>query len=119
MIDAELENISLRNMIRAIFPLSLRMDTPADKIETFIQSISSILDLNPHIEENPSHLVRLSKITESSIELEVLFFVKTTDADFFVKVKEEILFKILRLAQSNEIRFDSKLMEVVGNKPNN
>lgn len=113
MIDAELENISLRNMIRALFPLTLRLDTPVEKIETFILSITDILELHPNIEENPTPIVRLAKISETGVELEVLFFVKTTDADFYVKVKEEILFKILRLAQNNELRFDSKLIEVI------
>jgi len=108
MIDSELENISLRNMIRSTFPLIIRIDTPAEKIEKFIFSISEILTAHEHIEESPEPVVRLSKITDAGIEIESLFFVKTTDMDFFIKVREEILLKILRLAQSTDLNFESK-----------
>jgi MscS family membrane protein len=112
MMDTELENVSLRSMIRAVFPLLLRFDTPVDKMELFIQKTKDLLNLHEHIEVDPAPLVRLARIGESGIELEVLFFVRTTDADFYVKVKEEILLKILRLAQELTIRFDAKAFEL-------
>ncbi|CAN5472092.1 mechanosensitive ion channel family protein [soil metagenome] len=112
MIDAELENLSMRNMIRALFPLSLRFDTPPDKIESLIAAITELLNQHETVAELPSPFVRFEKITETGIELNVFFFVMTTDADVFVKIREEILFKILRLAQQAEVRFDAKGLEV-------
>lgn len=111
MTDAALENISMRKMIRASFPLTLRFETPQEKIEKFTHEILLVLQHHNNILGHPDPLVRFEKISDSGLELSVLFFVDTTDFEFFTKVREEILLKILSLAQQSEIRLDSKTPE--------
>jgi MscS family membrane protein len=113
MIDAELENISMRNMIRALFPLSLRMDTSTKLIEEFISKALKSIESNPSIHSDPAPFIRLEKITDTGIELQVLFFVETIDADKYQTVKQEILFSFLNIGQELGIRFDAKATEVV------
>lgn len=111
MTDAELENISLRNMIRALFPLLIRMETPIEKIEQFRDEIKYLLLQHPDVVQDPVPMVRVDKITESGIELQFLFFINTIDPDVFNAKREEILLEVLRKARILDIRFDTKTQE--------
>ncbi|MBL7922772.1 MAG: mechanosensitive ion channel family protein [Bacteroidia bacterium] len=113
MIDAELENVSMRNMIRALFPITLRFETPIAKIERFKAEIMQYLRQHPDVAGDPAPAVRMDKITETGIELQFFFFINTTDMDIFASKREEILFKILRIAQESDLRFDTRMQELV------
>ncbi len=115
MTDAALENISLRKMIRGAFSLSLRFETPNEKIEDFSKKILHLLSTNTAILGLPTPLVRLEKITETGLELSVQFYVNTIEFDEFTKVRQEVLFAILNLAQEAEIRLDTKTPEFIVN----
>lgn len=110
MIDAELENISVRHMIRGLFPLALRFDTPPAQLEKFIEGIRTILKEDDLINDN--YHVKLDKVTESGITLQIFFFVKTMDNNVYLDVKEKLLFKVLYLAQELDVKFDSKAVEI-------
>lgn len=113
MIDAELENISMRNMIRAQFPLTLRFETPLTEIENFRKSILEAVMAHPDIVRDPAPMIKLEKVTESGIELSFLFFVHTVNIDYFTTVKEDILLKLLDYAQKHDLRFDTKTPDLV------
>jgi len=111
MIDAELENISLRNMIRAVFPLLVRLETPVEKIEQLRDELKQFLSQHPQVIQDPVPTVKIDKITDAGVELQLLFFVDTVDVDFYTSQKEEILLEILRKARSLDVRFDTKTQE--------
>ncbi len=117
MTDAELENISLRNMIRALFPLQVRMETPIEKIEQFRDEVKYLLLQHPDVVQDPAPTVRIDRITDAGIELQFLFFINTIDADVFSTKREEILLEILRKARVLDIRFDTKTQEFTVNRP--
>ncbi len=111
MIDADLENISMRSMIRALFPLVLRFETPVDQIEKFREEALNHLKQKQDVIQDPPPSIRLDRITESGVELQFLFFINTTDADVFAIRREEVYFEILKIAHKLEIRFDTKIQE--------
>jgi MscS family membrane protein len=115
MTDAALENISLRKMIRGAFTLTLRLDTPKEKIEHFSKKLLHSLSINNAILGSPVPLVRLEKISETGLELSVQFYVDTVEFDEFTKVRQEVLFTILNLAQEAAIRLDTKTPEFIVN----
>lgn len=117
MIDAELENISRRTMIRALFPLTIRFDTPVDKIEKFKSDILELLKSHTDVITDPAPLIRVDKITDLGIELQFLFFINTIDMDYFTQCREEILMEILRSAQKADLRFDARSQEIILQKP--
>lgn len=108
MMDAELENISLRNMIRAMFPLLIRLETPVEKMELFRDEIRNFLLEHPDVVKNPVPSVKVDRITDAGIELQVLFFVNTLEVEVYAQKKEDILLEILRKARLLDIRFDTK-----------
>lgn len=113
MIDAELENISMRNMIRALFPITLRFETPVNEIEAFRTEILQMVNAHPDVVKEPAPMIKIEKVTETGIEMSFLFFVNTVSVDYFITVKEEILLKLVGYAQSHHLRFDTKTPEVV------
>lgn len=113
MIDADLENISLRTMIRALFTLTLRYETPVEKIEAFKIEILNFLHSDSQVVQEPPPSVRVDKITDTGIEVQFFFFINTTDVDAFAVKREFILFEILKVARKMEIRFDAKLQDLM------
>lgn len=113
MIDAELENVSMRRMIRALFPVYMKMDTAPEKIERFIEEGTNLLNDHNDIKDDPAPYIRFDKITDTGIEIQVLFFVETIDADYYQQVRQEILFGLLKIANKNQIRLDVKSGDVV------
>jgi hypothetical protein len=57
--------------------------------------------------------VLFRSITESGIELQFFFFLRTTDMDVFAQQRDQILMSLLKLAQDLDIRFDTKTQEFV------
>lgn len=113
MIDAELENVSMRRMIRALFPVYMKMDTAPEKIERFIEEGTNLLKDHNDIKEDPAPYIRFDRITDTGIEMQVLFFVETIDADYFQQVRQEILFGLLKTANKLQIRLDVKSGDIV------
>jgi len=113
MIDAELENVSMRRMIRALFPVYMKMDTAPEKIERFMEEGMQLIKSHNDIKDDPSSYIRFDKITDTGIEVQVLFFVDTMDADYYQQVRQEILFGLLKIANKNQIRLDVKSGDVV------
>lgn len=111
MIDTDVENISMRNMIKAMFNLTVRFDTPLNKIELFKAEIIQVLKLKEMVCKDPAPTIRLDKISENGIELQFLYFINTTDVNVFTEEREMIFLEILKFAQSKDIRFDTKTPE--------
>ena len=109
MIDADLENISLRDMIRASFYLTLKSHTTRAQIEDFIKEGTAIFKQHPEIAHDPEPFIRLDKITDIGFDLQVQFFIKTTDADYFQLQRQDILLSIIDLAHQKDIRFDARV----------
>jgi len=109
MIDADLENISLRDMIRASFHLTLKMHTTRAQIENFMKEGTSILKQHKEVAHDPEPFIRLDKITDIGFDLQVQFFINTTDADFFQIHRQDILLSLIELAHQKDIRFDARV----------
>jgi MscS family membrane protein len=109
MIDADLENISLRDMIRGSFYLTLKSHTTRAQIEDFIKEGTALFKQHPEIAHDPEPFIRLDKITDIGFDLQVQFFIKTTDADYFQLQRQDILLSIIDLAHQKDIRFDARV----------
>ncbi|MBL7916143.1 MAG: mechanosensitive ion channel family protein [Bacteroidia bacterium] len=99
MVDAELENITQRTMWRSRTVVSLICSTPQDSVQKIISQIKEFLDHHPKIREGST--VNFDIIGQSSLDVLTVYFVRTTDADEFAEVKEEINFRIMEIVRSN------------------
>jgi MscS family membrane protein len=103
MVDAELDNLSMRTKQRVRFDLSLSYSTSAEQLKIIISDIRSLISSNTLCTDEP--IVSLSAFAKSAFEIMVLYYVDTPDFNQFVKTKEEINFLILDTVKRNNATF--------------
>lgn len=99
MVDAELDNISLRTFTRARFIIGILYNTPGEKVKNIVSDIQKIIDENPYT--NQDGTVRFFEFGESSLNILVQYFVDTVDWKFYMKVREEINYEIAGIVKKH------------------
>ncbi len=110
MTEAELDNLSEKAMTRAVFPLGIHYTTPLHVLQDFMEELRKYLSASEKLKPDP--VVRINRIQENSIELLILFFVMTNEWEEYIKVKEEVLLNILKIAQEKQIQFAYPAREI-------
>jgi MscS family membrane protein len=103
MVDAELDNLTERLLYRNRMLIDFRYDSKADDLKNFIEEIKAFLIAKPEIDDGIA--VCLHEMTSSALQIVILFFVKTNDWDEQIITKEEVIFKIMELAEKNNLGF--------------
>jgi MscS family membrane protein len=99
MVDTELDNLSLRTFRRSRFNISLTYQTSAGQIDAIVNEIQNFIDNHPNT--NQEGRVSFTDFTKDSLEIMVQYFVDTMDWEVFLKVKQEINFKIMEIVKKN------------------
>lgn len=103
MIDAELDNLSLRTSQRAFFYIYLRHDLPNEKISAIINEVEFYIN---SIEiTNKNAIVRFSDFENGLIKIMVQYFVNSDSWDLFINVKQEVNFKITEITRGHKAEF--------------
>jgi MscS family membrane protein len=90
-----LENFSRRDRFWFHPTLSLRRDTPVEKIQEAIKAVERVLREHPKVD--PTGVpVRFTKIATEGYLLEVFSYVLTKDGDEFLRLQSELLLTILK-----------------------
>ncbi len=87
---------------RVSFYLGLNYATSAEKIESAVEKITGLLADNPQIHDD-NILVSFESFNESSLDIRVQYFTKTTDVSENLKIREDINLKIMCLLQEEGI----------------
>ncbi|MCZ2276742.1 MAG: mechanosensitive ion channel family protein [Bacteroidia bacterium] len=103
MIDAELENITLKTMWRARFTISLTYAATIQQIQAVTKDISDFIQQHPNTKDNP--FVKFTNFSPSSLDILIIFYVLTSDFETFHSVKEEINFKIMEIVELHNCSF--------------
>jgi len=93
----------MRTAMRERFIFSLDYETPVDLIKKIMNDIEDCLKKHDHLTEDS--FVKLTEFGESSLKILVLYFVKTSDWSFYMNVKEEISFSIIKIVHDNGAHF--------------
>jgi MscS family membrane protein len=105
-----IENFAKRDRIWFHPTLRLRRDTPAEKVREMIDAIGEILRNEPLVQA-PAIPVRFTKITDSSLDLELFAYVGTADYDQFLKVQTSVLLKFLEAGQTHGVEWSVPLTD--------
>ena len=89
-----LENFSKRDRIWFHPTIRLRRDTSPDQVRQMMAAITDILTKNESIDASGVPL-RFSKITDSSLDLDIFAYVLTPDYNEYLKVQTNVLLQIL------------------------
>jgi len=103
MIDAELDNLSLRTFRRVKFDVGLTYGTKATVIKSVCDKIQTFLIEHAHTNEDSQ--VRFMEFGSSSLNIMVLYYVDTMDWDLYLQYKEEINYKIMEIVEMEESDF--------------
>jgi MscS family membrane protein len=103
MVEAELDNFSLRTQQRVNFTLSLRYDTSSEQIKYILDDIRNLL--NNHVMCGSDNVARLTGFGVSAYEIMIIYFVNTADYFKYLEIKEEINFNILNIVKQHKATF--------------
>ncbi len=99
MIDAELENQTVRTFYRYKFNIGLVYSTTAEQLRKIMGEIRDVLDENPLVVENPT--VFFSEFGNSALVITIIYLVSTSDYDTYASTKQDINFKIMEIVSAN------------------
>ena len=104
MVDNELDNLSLRVHRLAKFNIGLTYETKPEQIKSIAAEINSYIENHNHTLPLETR-VRLFEFDESSINLMVVYYVDTVDSDIYLKIREEINYKIMEIIEKHGSSF--------------
>lgn len=87
---------------RISFHLGVTYTTPKEKLEASIRKIEEMLKSHPDIDQELI-FVRFDEFNESSLDIFLYFFTKTTVWGQFLAVKEDVNFKIMEILEGEGV----------------
>lgn len=103
MIDGPLENLTLRNLRRVKFNIGVLYGTPPDVIKKISQQIKQYID--DRNETNMDTHVNFDSFGDSSLNIQVLYYIEIVDYTIYIGIKEEINFAIMDIVLKNGADF--------------
>jgi len=97
MVDAELDNLSLRTFRRVKFNVGLIYGTKLSAMKAIVNDIKRYLD--DHAHTNQDAQVRFMDFGASSLDIMVLYYIDTMDWNLYLEFKEEINYKIMEIVE--------------------
>src|SRR5882724_120844 len=94
VVNATVENLSLRTMRRQRFLIQVTYDTPREKLEELIAGVKQLVTDHP-LTNKTNFNVRFNDFGESSLNILVYFHIETTDYASELEAREEILLRIM------------------------
>ncbi len=104
VVNATVENLSLRVMRRQRFFIQVTYDTPREKLEELAAEIKQLITDHPLTNKKSFH-VRFNDFGESSLNILVYFYLEVADLAAELEAREEILLRIMDLVQQLGIDF--------------
>ena len=95
IVEAELDNLSMRTFRRAKLTIKLVYSTSPEQMRSIIKDIKELLDAHSHITDESE--VFFSEFGSHSMDIDIVYYVNHEDWKFYAGVKEEINFKIMQV----------------------
>jgi MscS family membrane protein len=103
MVDTELDNLTLRTFRRSRFTIGITYQTSAEQIAAIVKDIQDFIDNHPNT--NQEGRVSFTDFGASSLDIMVQYFVDTMDWEIYLRVKQEINFKIMEIVKNHGSNF--------------
>ena len=103
MIDSPLENLTLRNLRRVKFNIGVLYGTAPEVIKTIAAQITDYIQT--HKETTQDTLVTFDSFGDSSLNIQVLYFIEIVDYTAYMKIKEQINYKVMEIVLDNKADF--------------
>ncbi|TGD78575.1 mechanosensitive ion channel family protein [Hymenobacter wooponensis] len=97
MIDKPLDNLSLRTARRVSFTLALSHTTTSQQLHRIVEEGIRLIQDNPLVTQEVQ--MQFSALTPAAKEVTVQYFVETTSYDEYLKVKEELNYRLVEVVE--------------------
>jgi MscS family membrane protein len=94
------ENLSRRDKLLFKTVLGLHSETSPDQVRDVLAQMREILKNHPKIEASTAR-VRLTEVTTSAINVELVCYVLTRDFDEFATAREDLLLRIMKFVEDS------------------
>lgn len=100
----KLENFAARDRIRFFTVLGVRYETSADQLRYLLVKLRELLLSHPCVDPDPAR-IRFVGFGASSLDLEIFAYVTTPDWNEFLKVREDLLLRIIDAVEESGTGF--------------
>ncbi|MBC6110201.1 mechanosensitive ion channel family protein [Pedobacter fastidiosus] len=114
MIDGVLENMSLRNFRRVKFSFGITYETNAETIKKIVDEIRTFI--RAHEDTSDDGNAYFEGFGDSSLNIEVIYFVSITAYNDYLSIKQEINFKIMEIVMRNKSDFAYPTQRLISDK---
>ena len=111
MIDGVLENLTRRNYRRVKFNIGITYETSSAVINDIIADLNDFLMQKEHTTDSS---VTFDSFADSALNLQILYLVENIEYNSFLKVKEEINFKIIEIVKQYGSDFAYPTQRTIG-----
>ncbi len=94
------ENLSRRDKMLFKTVLALHLETSAEHVRRVLSEVRRVLESHPKIEKRTLR-VRLSELTPTSINVELVCYIMTLDFDEFAEIREDLLLHIMNFVEES------------------
>lgn len=98
------DNLGLKRVRRIRIVLGLEYGTPPEKIEAFCEGVRELVRAHP-LTANENYHVSLTGFSASSLDVEMICFIKALDYATYTRERHRLLLDLLRLAQKLNVSF--------------
>ncbi len=103
MIDSPLENLTLRNLRRVEFNISLPYSTKPDVMKKISFQIKEFI--NDHSKTSNDTIVVFNAFSASSLDIKVLYYIEIMEYEIYMEIKDEINYKVMDFVLANGANF--------------
>jgi MscS family membrane protein len=104
VVNATVENLSLRAMRRQRFFVQVTYDTPREKVEELVAGIRRLILEHP-LTNKSNFQVRFNNFSESSLDILVMFYFDLQDYTIELAEREAILLRVMDLVNEMGVAF--------------
>jgi len=104
VVNATVENLSLRVMRRQRFFVQITYDTPREKVEELVAGIKQLIIDHP-LTNKTNFQVRFNNLSESSLDILVIFHLNVDNYTSELEEREGVLLQIMDLAKDLAVEF--------------
>lgn len=111
MIDGVLENMTRRNYRRVKFNIGITYETDVNQIRSIIDTLNKFFEENEHTTDAN---VTFDSFADSALNIQVLYLVENIEFNNYLKVKEEVNFKIIEIVKQYGSDFAYPTQRMIG-----
>ena len=103
MVSDVLDNLSMRTVRRVSFNIGVLYGTTEEQLKSIVDDIQKLVDEHPNTNQDGE--IHFMEFGPSSLDIMVLYYIDTMDWGVYLRIKEEINFKIMNIVSSHGADF--------------